>query len=110
MRTIFFIAIRHLVSRRRQTIVAVMGMALSVTVLVGMTGLLLGFEHKFLGETLKISPHVIITEEELEPPAAVADRAWGARALLRLWHERPAERPQHIKRPRALLHAGLDLP
>src|SRR6185369_16990642 len=91
-------------------IVAVMGMALSVTVLVGMTGLLLGFEHKFMDETLKISPHVMVTEEELEPRDPVALRALGKHSLAALWHPRPAERPQHIKRPRAIVQAALSLP
>src|SRR5438132_13070282 len=99
MRTIVFIAFRHLVARKRQTLVAVLGMALSVTMLVAMTGLMKGFEHKFLDETLKISPHVAVTEDELTPPDPVAQRAFGRDSVALLWHARPVERPMRIKRP-----------
>jgi lipoprotein-releasing system permease protein len=110
MRAIVFIALRHLVSRKRQTFVAVMGMAISVTVLVGMTGLMKGFEHKFLSETLKVSPHVTVTDEELAPPDPIALRALGRWSAALLHHERPAERPARIKRPREVMAAADALP
>jgi lipoprotein-releasing system permease protein len=110
MRPVLFIALRHLLARRRQTTVAVLGMALSVAILVGMTGLMTGFEHKFLSETLKVSPHVVVTDEELQAHDPVALRALGKGALAMLLHERPAERPARIKRPREVVAAALALP
>jgi lipoprotein-releasing system permease protein len=110
MRTVLFIALRHLVSRRRQTAVAVAGMAISVVVLVAMTGLMMGFQMKFFGETLKVSPHLTVTDEELEPPEPVAERHLGPRAVTVLLHQRPAERPQRIKRPNTVVRAALRLP
>jgi lipoprotein-releasing system permease protein len=110
MRTIFFIALRHLITRKRQTAVAVLGMALSVTMLVGMTGLMVGFEHKFLSETLKVSPHVVVTDEELVPPEPVARRALGRSSVAMVIHERPPERPARIKRPREVVAAAVGLP
>jgi lipoprotein-releasing system permease protein len=110
MRTIFFIALRHLITRRRQTFVAIFGMGISVTVLVGMTGLMKGFEHKFLGETLKVSPHVSVTEEELMPPDPIAMRALGKGVLAEIHHERPRDRAPHIKRPRDVVEAALKIP
>jgi lipoprotein-releasing system permease protein len=110
VRTIVFIAIRHLVSRRRQTIVAVAGMAISVVVLVAMTGLMMGFQHKFFDETLKVSPHISVTDEELVPLDAVARRALGRTSVALLHHERPAERPERIKRPHEVVAAARALP
>src|SRR5262249_11732517 len=110
MRTVVFIAIRHLVTRKRQTAVAVSGMAISVVVLVCMTGLMMGFQHKFFGETLKVSPHITVTDEELQPPEPVARRLFGADSVASLLHARPAERPQRIKRPREVVDSGRALP
>jgi lipoprotein-releasing system permease protein len=110
MRTIWFIALRHLVTRKRQTAVAVSGMAISVIVLVCMTGLMMGFSHKFFGETLKVSPHITVTDEELAPPDPVARRTLGRDSVAALLHARPAERPQRIKRPREVVGAGRALP
>jgi lipoprotein-releasing system permease protein len=110
MRTILFIALRHLVTRKRQTTVAVAGMAISVVVLVAMTGLMMGFETKFFGETLKVSPHITVTDEELSPPDPVARRVLGRNSVAMLHHERPAERPQKIKKPREVVMAGTALP
>jgi lipoprotein-releasing system permease protein len=75
-----------------------------------MTGLMMGFQWKFFGETLKVSPHVTVTDEELLPPDPVARRALGRDAVAQLWHSRPADRPQRIKRPREVVAAGLALP
>jgi lipoprotein-releasing system permease protein len=110
MRTIVFIALRHLVARKRQTFVAVFGMGLSVTMLVAMTGLMKGFEHKFLDETLKVSPHVVVTEDELTPPDPVAQRALGRDSVALLWHARPVDRPARIKRPHDVVAAAGALP
>ncbi len=110
MRTVLFIAMRHLVSRKRQTTVAVAGMAISVIVLVAMTGLMMGFEHKFFGETLKVSPHITVTDEELTPPDPVARRVLGRVSVAMLHHERPADRPQRIKKPREVVVAGAAVP
>jgi lipoprotein-releasing system permease protein len=85
-------------------------MALSVTMLVGMTGLMKGFEHKFLSETLKVSPHVVVTDEELAQPEPVAERALGRASLAMVLHARPADRPARIKRPREVVAAAARLP
>lgn len=110
MRTVLFIALRHLHGRKRQTTVAVLGMALSVTILVTMTGLMKGFEHKFLSETLKISPHALITDQEVARSKPLALRALGERALVRVRHERPTDRPGRIERPGEVVAAARQLP
>ncbi|HEY7955168.1 MAG TPA: ABC transporter permease [Polyangia bacterium] len=110
MRTIFFIALRHLITRKRQTTVAVAGMAISVIVLVAMTGLMMGFQNKFFTETLKVSPHITVTEDELVPPDPVARRVLGDDSVALIYHARPPERPARIKKPRQVVEAALRLP
>lgn len=110
MRTILFIALRHLVTRKRQTAVAVAGMGISVIVLVAMTGLMMGFQNKFFGETLKVSPHISVTEEELVPHDPVARRALGDQSVAMIYHARPPDRPERIKKPHEVVQAALQLP
>ncbi len=63
-RTVTFLAVRHLVSRRRQSIIATLGVAIGTAAFIAMTALMTGMEMKFLRETLRVSAHVTVTDEE----------------------------------------------
>lgn len=103
MRLSLFLALRHLVARPRQTLVAVSSMALATGIVVTLTALMTGFEWQFVSETLKVSAHVTITDEELRPPTSPLRAALGPGAAVESRHERPADRPRRIKRAGALV-------
>ena len=65
MSLIFFIALRQLWSRRVLNGIAVAGVMVGVLVLITMSAIMQGFQMKFKGEILKISPHVTIFDKEL---------------------------------------------
>jgi lipoprotein-releasing system permease protein len=103
------IARRHLTARRRQTIVAIAGMALGVTALITMTAIMRGFQTKFITEILRISPHVRVLDEDLVPERTLAERAFGG-ATVEVLHARPSEQARRIKRPNEIARAALALP
>jgi lipoprotein-releasing system permease protein len=63
----FAIALAHLRSRRRQTMVSVLGVALGVGVFIAVTGLMAGFQSFFRAQMIESNPHVTITDEVRTP-------------------------------------------
>ncbi len=61
------IALAHLRSRRRQTAVSVLGVALGVSVFIAVTGLMGGFQSFFRGQMIDTNPHIVISDEVRHP-------------------------------------------
>jgi lipoprotein-releasing system permease protein len=105
-----FIGLRHLVARPRQTLVAVAAMALATGIVVTLTALMTGFEWQFVSETLKLSAHVTVTDEELRPAQSPLRGRLGDGALVQMRDERPADRPRRIRRAGELARAAAAMP
>ncbi len=102
MRLIFFIALRQLWARKLLNGIAVGGVMLGVTTLIAMNGIMNGFQHKFLSEMLRISPHIAIYDKELVNQRLVEDFAAGP-VVATVAHEQPSDRTTRIKRPRDIM-------
>jgi lipoprotein-releasing system permease protein len=57
------IALSHLRTRRRQTLVSVMGVALGVGFFIAISGMMHGFQGYFLSQIVESNPHVVISDE-----------------------------------------------
>ena len=55
-RVVLFIALRQLWDRKLLNGIAVLGVTLGVLTLIGINGIMQGFQQKFLGNIIKISP------------------------------------------------------
>jgi lipoprotein-releasing system permease protein len=76
------IAFAHLLARKRQTVVSIVGVMLGVAVFIG--GMMNGFHHYFLSQLIDTNPHIVISDEvrqaapqpliALHPDAAVEVR------------------------------------
>jgi lipoprotein-releasing system permease protein len=60
IRSYFFIAVRHLVSRRRQSLVTVLGLAIGVMVLISSISMMDGLMKAFIRQMLQVSPHITV--------------------------------------------------
>jgi lipoprotein-releasing system permease protein len=76
------IAISHLLSRRRQTIVSVLGITLGVSFFLAISAMMRGSENDFMQRLVDNSPHVTVYDEYRNPrqqpvqiafPTAIAD-------------------------------------
>ena len=74
MRTVLFVALRQLWDRKLLNGIAVLGVALGVLVLIGINGIMQGFQQKFLSNILKISPHVTLFDKQLRPAPSILAR------------------------------------
>jgi len=105
MRLIVFIALRQLWSRRLLNGIAVLGVALGVLVLVWMNAILEGFQMKFKGELLKVSPHVTLFDKELGGPRTLLEQLVPGALAASVAHDQPSDRVTRVKRPREWIRA-----
>ena len=59
----FFIAKKHILERKRQSIIAILGVAIGVTVLTVSIGIANGLDKNMVDSILSISSHVIATKD-----------------------------------------------
>jgi lipoprotein-releasing system permease protein len=76
MRLSLSIAISHLLSRRRQTVVSLMGTALGVAFFLAVSGLMRGSEDDFIKRLVDNSPHVTVYDEYRHPRSQPATEAY----------------------------------
>lgn len=62
------IAFHHLAGRRRQTIVAVSGVAIGVGFFLAVSALMMGSQRDFIKTLVDAAPHIIISDELRSPP------------------------------------------
>jgi lipoprotein-releasing system permease protein len=62
-------AVRHLTRRRRQTAVAVSGVAVGVGFFLAVSALMVGSQRDFTERLIDAAPHIVISDELRSPPA-----------------------------------------
>ncbi|NTV92181.1 MAG: ABC transporter permease [Chlorobiaceae bacterium] len=67
LKTLFDIALRHLLGRRRQTLTTIFGVAVSTMVLITTISLTRGLLDSFIDTIVNVAPHITIKGEKLNP-------------------------------------------
>jgi lipoprotein-releasing system permease protein len=62
------IALRHISRRRRQTVVAVSGVAVGVGFFLAVSAMMIGSQNDFIKTLIDAAPHIIISDELRSPP------------------------------------------
>ncbi len=103
------IALAHLLGRRRQTLVSLLGVALGVGFYIGMSSMMQGFQRDFVARVIDTSPHIVIRDEYRRPPRQPADLAApdGAVAITGV---RPTEERKGIRQAGTLVAALAEEP
>ncbi|MEV5022337.1 ABC transporter permease [Sphingobium sp. LMA1-1-1.1] len=68
LRLLASVAARHLVGRRRQTVVAVSGVAVGVGFFLAVSAMMIGSQNDFIKTLIDAAPHIIISDELRSPP------------------------------------------
>ncbi|KXF76174.1 ABC transporter [Paramesorhizobium deserti] len=100
MRLILEIAFTHIVGRGRQTLVAILGVAVGVGFSIAMAALMQGGQDDFIEQLVNTMPHVQITDERRTPPRQPAEDVFETVAISGL---RPREDRRGIINPTAAL-------
>jgi len=75
------IALRHLTRRRRQTAVAVSGVAVGVGFFLAVSALMVGSQNDFVEQLIDAAPHIIIYDEVRSPPPQPGARTFPGGAV-----------------------------
>ncbi|MBK9033039.1 MAG: ABC transporter permease [Myxococcales bacterium] len=110
MRAELFIAWRQLWHRKLLNSIAVLGVTLGVLTLIAITGIMRGFQTKFLDTVLQISPHVVMFDTTLGRPEPVVDRLLGGPSATRIVRQTSTDRQRRIVRPGETVRAIRALP
>ncbi len=81
LRLLLGIALRHLSRRRRQTGVAVSGVAVGVGFFLAVSALMVGSQADFVKQLIDAAPHIIVSDEVRSPPPQPGMRAFGTGAV-----------------------------
>ena len=107
----WFIAIRYFMSHKRQSLVCIAGVTISVTMFLAMTSMMEGLTDKFILETVESSGHITIKDEPRETKSRILEGAYtDPDALLVVEGVKPRETVKKIQNANNLLMALERLP
>src|SRR4051812_2465535 len=107
----WFITFRYLLSHKRQSLVCIAGVTISVTMFIAMTAMMNGFTDKFIIETVESSGHITVKDEPRETRTPILEHVYkDPNALFVVARTKPRERIQKIENPTGLMHKIEHLP
>jgi lipoprotein-releasing system permease protein len=100
----WFISTRYFFSHKRQSLVCIAGVTISVTMFIAMLSMMNGFSDKFIMETVEASGHVTVHDEPRERETQILERFTpDPDALLAISRTKPRENVKQIKNPTGLI-------
>lgn len=107
----WFISFRYFLAHKRQSIVCIAGVMISVTMFIAMSSMMNGFRDKFIIETVESSGHITIKDEPRETRTPILEKAYpNPNALLQLQRVKPREQVKKIDNPKGLLASVSRMP
>jgi len=102
MNLAFSIALKHLLTRKRQTLVSLAGVALGVGFFIAMMALMRGMQQHFIVKVVDAWPHIVIKDEYREVPRQPAEIAYDGAAVM-LHGVKPRDELRGIRDAKAAL-------
>jgi lipoprotein-releasing system permease protein len=100
----WFIALRYFLSHKRQSLVCIAGVTISVTMFLSMTAMMDGLTDKFITETVESSGHITIKDEPRETRTLILEKAYtDPNAMLVIEGVKPRETVKKIQNAAGLL-------
>lgn len=100
----WFISMRYFLAHKRQSLVCIAGVTISVAMFIAMDAMMAGFTDKFIIETVESSGHILINDEPREQETPILQRVYKhPNALLSVVGVKPREQIKKIKNPEGLM-------
>jgi len=101
---VWHVSMRYFLAHKRQSLVCIAGVTISVTMYVAMSALMAGFSDKFIIETVESSGHISIGDEPRESRTPILEQAFpDPDALRALVGSKPRDQVKKIKNPDGVL-------
>jgi len=91
MRAILFIALAFLKKRKKQTVVSILGVAISLTAFIVMSSIMFGFQKYFIQQVIDIEAHLSIKPKEEKEEERIMKRV-EPQSLVRVLGHKPKEK------------------
>jgi len=99
-----FISMRYLLTHKRQTLVCIAGVIISVMMFITMTAMMAGFTDKFIIETVESSGHITVNDEPHATKTPILQRIESdPNAVLDFVGEKPRDKIEKIRNPNGLI-------
>lgn len=109
MRLALQIARAHVVRRKRQSLVSILGVALGVGFFIAMASMMQGFQRDFVARVIDVQPHVVVKDEYRERGLQPGEAAAPGDAV-EVVGLKPRDEPRGIRNARATMAAIADMP
>lgn len=101
----WFISIRYFLAHKRQSLVCIAGVAISVVMFITMTGLMNGLSDRFIIETVESTGHITVKDEPRETKTQILEKAYNSpNALLGVEGVKPRDNVKKIRNARGLIN------
>ena len=104
LRLIAELAFRHVERRKRQTLVAISGVAVGVGFFLAVSAMMIGSQNDFIKTLIDSAPHIILSDELRSPPPQPALVAFGQGAV-EIRHQKARTEVRGLKDWQAILRA-----
>lgn len=105
------ISVRYLLSHKRQSLICIAGVTISVTMFLAMFAMMMGFRDKFIIETVESSGHIVVNDEPREAETPILQQAYrDPNAVLIVDRTKPREQVKKIKNSEGLMRKLRHLP
>jgi hypothetical protein len=100
----WFISLRYFLSHKRQSLVCIAGVTISVAMFITMTAMMNGFTDKFIIETVESSGHIAIKDEPRETKTKILEQAYkDPNAVLVVQGVKPRDKSKKSKNSTGLI-------
>ncbi|MGE5608292.1 MAG: ABC transporter permease [Bacillota bacterium] len=100
----WLISMRYFLAHKRQSLVCIAGVTISVTMYIAMDAMMAGFSDKFIIETVESSGHILINDEPRETQTPILQLVYkDPNALLDLTGIKPRDQVKKVKNPEGLM-------
>src|SRR5690348_12312221 len=107
----WFVSIRYFLSHKRQSLVCILGVTISVMMFITMSAMMDGFKDKFIIETVESTGHITVKDEPREMRTPILERAYPQpNALLLIHRSKPRDHVKKIDDPWGLINKLRHMP
>lgn len=100
----WLVSMRYFLAHKRQTLVCIAGVTISVTMYIAMDAMMCGFSDKFIIETVESSGHITINDEPRETQTPILEKVYThPNALIAIRGVKPREQVKKVKNPEGLI-------
>jgi len=101
---LWFISLRYFLSHKRQSLICILGVTISVQMFITMTAMMNGFSDKFIVETVESSGHITVHDEPREKETPILQMVYSdPNALIDVVHTKPRNTVKKIKNVEGLM-------